>query len=243
MRLDLTKYDATIALSVVRGLSRRVSDGLTLLVLVPLLAFFARAWLAALPDDLRELGAFAAASLMATLLAKAVIERLWIHRTDGVLARYAQRPRDWIAYVVPLMLAGMAMGLSALALLGVIDPSGMVLGVCSGLLVGLLIPFVHEHVRRWWRRCVPKHFRSLAQTRFPLAKAAALSAAVGILSLLMPSKYYLDAIAVGLYGLGVILLTAPVDARVVRYMTLVGHGGASLLHHWYRSSLLCSVPR
>lgn len=209
-----------------------MSDGLTLLVLVPLLALFARAWLAALPDDLRELVAFCATSLFATLLAKALIERLWFHRTDGVLARDAQRADDGIAYLVPLALGGAATGLSVLAVLGLVDPTRMVLGVCSGLPAGALFPFLREQVHRWWRRFAPTGLRSLAHTRLSLTKAAALSVMVGILSLALPSAHYLDAIFIGVYGLGVILLTAQVDARVVRYMTLVGHEGASLLRHW-----------
>jgi hypothetical protein len=214
---------------------------LTLLVLVPLFTLFARAWLATLPDDLRELVAFGASSLFATILAKALIERLWFHRTDGVLAPLAQRTRDGIAYLGALMLAGIAMGVSAFALLGLLDPRGMVLGVCSGLPAGLLFPFVRERVRKWWRRLAPRSLRSLAHFQLPLAKAAALSVVVGILSLALPSEHYLGAIAIGFYGLGVILLTAPVDARVVRYMTLVGHGGASLLRHWLpiQIALLC----
>ena len=215
-----------------RGLSKRASDGLTLLVLVPLFALFARAWLATLPDDLRELVVFGGSSLFATILAKALIERLWFHRTDGVLAPLAQRTHDGIAFLGTLMSAGIVMGLSAFALIGLLDLRAMVLGVCSGLPAGLLFPFVREHVRKWWRRSAPRSLRSLMHFRFPLVKAAALSVVVGILSLLIPSQHYLNAMAVGAYGLSVILLTAPVDARVVRYMTLVGHGGASLLRRW-----------
>jgi len=215
---------------------------LTLLVLFPLLAFFARAWLAALPDDLRELAAFAAASLLATLLAKALIERLWFHRTEGVLARDAQQPRDGIAYVVPLLLVGLTMGLGALALLGLVDPGGMVLGVCSGLPAGALLPLVREHLRRWWRRSAPRLLPSVSKARLSLARAAALSVGVGIVSLIMPHRFYLDTIAIGIYALAVILLTAPVDARVVRYMTLVGHGSASLLRQWVPIQLALLWP-
>ncbi|MBA4051518.1 MAG: hypothetical protein C0472_06430 [Erythrobacter sp.] len=219
-----------------------MSDGLTLLVLVPLLALFARAWLAALPDDLREMVVFGATSLFATLLAKALIERLWFHRTDGVLARDAQRVDDGIAYFVPLALAVAALGLSVLAVLGLVDPPGMVLGVCSGLPAGVLFPFLREHVHRWWRRFAPTGLRSLAHTRLSLTKAAALSVMVGIVSLALPSADYLDAIFTGVYGLGVILLMAQVDARVVRYMTLVGHEGASLLRHWLPLQLCLLGP-
>ena len=219
-----------------------MSDGLTLLVLVPLLALFARAWLAALPDDLRELVVFGATSLFATLLAKALIERLWFHRTDGVLARDAQRADDGIAYFVPLALAGAALGLSVLAVLGLVDPPGMVLGVCSGLPAGALFPFLREHVRRWWRRFAPTGLRSLAQIRLSLPKAAALSVMVGMVSLALPSAHCLDAVFIGVYALGVILLTAQVDARVVRYMTLVGHEGASLLRHWLPLQLCLLGP-
>lgn len=242
MRLALAKHDAAIVLSALRRLRGRVLDGLTLLVLVPLLALFARASLARLPEDLREMGAFAAASLLATVLGKALIERLWFHRSDGVLARHAQQPRDGIAFLVPLFLVGLAVGLGALAVLGLIDPGGMVLGVCSGLPAGVLFPFVQEYVRRWWHRAAPKGLRSLTRTRPSLTRAAALSVGAGIICLLMPSRFYLDAIATGLYALAVILLTAPVDARVVRYMTLVGHGGASLLRHWLPIQLALTGP-
>ncbi|MDC8753844.1 hypothetical protein OIK40_04215 [Erythrobacter sp. sf7] len=185
-----------------------------------------------MPEDLRELVGFGGASLFATILAKALIERLWFHRTDGVLARDAQRARDGIAFLGTLMLAGVAMGLGAFALLGLVDPSGIVLGVLSGLPAGLLFPFVREYVRKWWRRFGPRSLRSLGRFRLSLIKAATLSVVVGILGLLMPSKHYLDAIVIGVFGLSVILLTGSVNARVVRYMTLVGHSGASLLRHW-----------
>jgi hypothetical protein len=224
-----------------RNLRGRVIDGLTLLVLVPLLALFARAWLAGLPDDHRDIVAFAAAPLLAILLAKALIERLWFHRMDGIVASYAQRPREGIAFVT-LLLGGIAIGLGALSLLGFVDPGGMVLGVCSGLPAGLLFPFLREHVRRWWRRVAPKPLLSLSRTRPLLTRAAALSLGVGIVSLIMPSRFYLDSIATGCYALAVILLTAPVDARVVRYMTLVGHDGASLLRHWLPIQLALLWP-
>ena len=242
MRLALAKHDAAIALSALWGLRVRVLDGLTLLVLVPLLALFARASLARLPDDLREMGAFAAASLLATVLGKALIERLWFHRSDGVLARHAQQPRDGIAFVAPLFLVGLAMGFGALAVLDLVDPGGMVLGVCSGLPAGMLFPFVREHMRRWWHRIAPKGLRSLTQTRLSLTRAAALSVGAGIICLLMPSEFSLDTIATGFYTLAVILLTAPVDARVVCYMTLVGHDGASLLRHWLPIQLALTGP-
>lgn len=242
MRFALAKHDAAIALSVGRELRGRVIDALTLLVLLPLLALFARAWLAGLPDDHRDIGAFAAASLLATLLAKALVERLWFHRLDGVVASYAQRPREGIAFIVPLLLGGIAIGVGALALLGLVDPGGMVLGVCSGLPAGMLFPFVREHVRSWWRRLATKHLLSLTRTSLSPARAAALSVGVGILCLIMPSRVYLDTIATGFYTLAVILLTAPVDARVVRYMTLVGHGGTSLLRHWLPIQLALTWP-
>lgn len=225
-----------------RELRGRMIDGLTLLVLVPLLALFARAWLAKLPDDHREMGAFAGASLLTALLAKALIERLWFHRTDGILSRDSQRPREWIAFVAPLLLGGIAIGVSALSLLGLVDPGAMALGVCSGLPAGLLFPFVREHVRRWWRRFATRHLRSLTRARLSLARAAALSVGVGIVGLIMTSRFYLDSIATGFYALAVILLTAPVDVRVVRYMTLVGHDGASLLRHWLPIQLALLWP-
>lgn len=242
MRFALVKHDVAIASSVAQGLRGRVGDGLTLLVLVPLFALVARAWFAALPEELAKLVAFGGTSLFTTVLAKALIERLWFHRMDGVLASDAQRVHDGIKYVMPLMFAGIAIGLSSLVLLGLGDPGGMMIGICSGLPAGLLFPFVREHVHRWWRRFAPRGLRSLTHTGLSPTNAAILSVVVGILSLALPSAHHLNAVAIGVYGLGVILLTAPVDARIVRYMTLVGHEGASLLRRWLPVQLALLGP-
>lgn len=241
-RFILFRYEVAVALAMVRRLSGRARDWLTLIVLVPLLAFIARAWLAALPDGLRDLVAFGAALSIATLLSKALIERIRFHRVDGVLARDAQRPRDGVNYFVPLLFAGIVSGLASLVVLDLADPRNLLLGLCSGLPVGLLLPFVQERVRRWWRRIGPKRLECLAQSRFAMAAAAALSVMCASLVVALPSANHLDTIIVGAFGLTVILLTAPVSDEIVRYMTLMGHTSLSLLRYWLPIQLALLWP-
>lgn len=240
MRLALIKYEAAIAIAFARGLSRRARDILTLLVAVPLLALFARAWIATLPGDLRQLVVLCGFTLFATVLAKALVERLWYHRTQGVLARDAQRREDGIAYVLPLLLGGIACGFGVLSLLGFIAAESAVWAVCMGVPSGLLFPFVRDLVLNGWHRLASLRLRLLTHGRLSLTKAAALSAGVGMVSLAVPAAHHFDAVSIALYAVGVVLLTGSVDSRVVRYMTLVGHGSASLLRHWlpYQLALL-----
>ncbi|WDA41282.1 hypothetical protein [Erythrobacter sp. BLCC-B19] len=205
---------------------------MTLLAVLPLLVLFARAWIATLPGDLRQLVAVSGFWLLATIVANALVERLWFHRTEGILARDAQRCQDGIAYVLPLLLGGIAAAFGILALLGLFAADSVVWAGCTGVSAGLLLPFVRVHMRNGWSRFAPLRLRLLTHQQLSLTAAAALSAGVGIVSLAIPSAHHLDAVAVALYAVGVVLLTGAVDARVVRYMTLVGHGSASLLGHW-----------
>lgn len=242
LRFALLKHDVAVAVAVLHELSRRTKDRLTLFVIMPLLALIARAWFAPLAEEMRELVAFGAASLLTALLAQALIERLWFHRTDGILARCAQRPREGIDYFVPLMLAGIIMELATLAVLDLVDLRGTILGMCAGLSAGLLLPFVLKHSRRSWYLFTTRRLRPFAGARFSTAKAAVLSLGAAASIIIAPSANHLDIIVMGAYLLIVILLAGTVNAEVVRYMTLVGHTGPTLLRHWLPIQLALLWP-
>ncbi|MDG5488050.1 hypothetical protein NYR55_05370 [Sphingomonas sp. BGYR3] len=225
----LIKHDVAIALAVVPKLFRRIDDWLTVMVAVPLLALIARVAVGGLPSDRRSMLGVAITALIAAGVAKLLIERLRFHRADGVLAHEAQRLRARVGYAVSLTLGAFVMAIATLAVLGLFDENGILIGGCIGLSVGVLLPLVQAHGHRLRGRIA-----SPGLHRFPRAwiAAAAVSVGVGVGSVFIPSSHDLNAIVIISYALGVLALTARVDAEVVRFMTLVGHGGLSLLRHW-----------
>ena len=236
------RYEAAIAASSIRGLSRRIGDGLTLLIAIPVLAFVARANITALPDGMRWLVGYGISWLFAMFLAKALIERWCFHRTDGVLARDSQRTEEAIAYLLPLTLVGLTIGIGGSAVLGLFDSTVIMLGVCSGLPTGMLLPWVDEHVRRAWHRVAFGGIRFNTRAWASLGTAAVVSGAIGVISCLMPSARHIDALVTGAYVVIVLLLTASIDAQVVRYMTLMGCSTSSLLCNWLPLQIALLLP-
>lgn len=219
-----------------------MGDLLTVLVILPLLALIARAWLSRLPDDHREIVAFGASFLITAVLAKVLLERVWFHQTDGALAHFAHRSDEWFSFILPLLVAGLLVGFTGMIVMGILHPLAGALGICSGLAIGLAIPFVLEWARQRLQRFTPKSgFVLLRHKHAPMIGAAG-SAAIGTVCAFLPQENYLDAIVAGGYGLAIMLLTGPVDASAVRYMTVVGHSSASLLRHWLPIQLALLLP-
>ena len=219
-----------------------MSDCLTLLIAVPVLTLVARAKIAELPDNTRWLVGYGISWLFAVFLAKALIQRWRFHRADGVLGRQSQRLTAAIAYLFPLTLIGLGAGISAIAILGLFDPSAAILGIGSGLPTGALLPWIDEHVRRVWHRVASETIRFNMRARPSLCIAAAASAVIGMTSLFVPSAHHIDALITGAYVLCVVLLTASVDARVVRYMTLMGRSASALLGYWLPLQIVLLSP-
>lgn len=243
MHFALVKHDAAIIRAAVRQLTKRTADVLTVLIGLPVLAILARAWLTGLPGELRQLVAYGASALIATIVAKTCLERVWFHQTEGVLARFAQRPGDWLCYIVPVLVAAILAGILGMVAIGILDPIGTALGTSAGVAGGLAMPLVAERLRRWWRDVVPKRGFNLLRHRHALTISAAASAGIGAIAAWLPEDGHFGAILAGTYGLVVILLTGRVDAGTVRYMTLVGHSSTSMLRHWLliQLALLCPM--
>lgn len=242
MRFALLKHDAAIGKAAAQQIIARTADLLTVLIGLPLLALVARAWLKGLPDQLRELIAYGASALIATVIAKALLERVWFHRSEGALARFAQRSGEWLCYIGPLLGASILLGFSGMAAVGILSPGAAVLSASAGVIGGLAFPFVRERVLRWWRDITSqRRFNLIRHRRAPIIGAIA-AAVLGAIGAILPQGGYLDALWAGAYGLMVIALTGRVDAATVRYMTLVGLSPASLLRQWLPAQIFLIVP-
>lgn len=242
MPFALLKLDVAIAKAAARQIAKSTADLLTVLIGLPLLALVARAWLKGLPSELRDLIAHGASVLIATVIAKALLERVWFHQSDGMLARFAQRPGEWLFYIGPFLVAGILLGFLGLAAVGILNPGGAALGACAGVAGGLAFPFVRERVRRWWRDIIPKSGLDLVRHRRAPIISAVAAAVLGAIGAILPQGRYLDVLWAGAYGLLVIVLTGRVDAATVHYMTLMGHSPASLLKHWLPAQIMLLLP-
>lgn len=242
LRFALLKHDAAIGKAAAQQIIARTADLLTVLIGLPLLALVARAWLKGLPDQLRDLIAYGASALIATVIAKALLERVWFNRSEGVLARFSQRPGEWLCYIGPMLGAGILLGFFGLAAVGILNPGGAALGACAGVIGGLAFPFVRERVLRWWRDITSQRRLNLIRHRRAPIIGAIAAAVLGAIGAILPQDGYFGAISAGAYGLIVIALTGRVDAAKVRYMTLMGHSPASLLRQWLPAQVLLIVP-
>ena len=242
MRTAILSLDAAIAKATARQIAKSTADLLTVLIGLPLLVLVARASLKGLPSDHRDLIDFGASALIATVIANVLLERVWFHQSDGPLARFAQRPGDWLSYIVPLLSAGILLGFFGLAAVGILNPGGAALGTCAGVIGGLAFPFVHERVLRWWRDITSLRRLNLIRRRRASIIGAIAAAVLGAIGAILPQGGYLDALWAGAYGLMVIVLTGRVDAATVRYMTLMGHSPASLLRHWLPAQIMLLLP-
>jgi len=242
LRIAILRLDAAIAKATTRQIAKNIADMLTVLIGLPLLVLVARASLKGMPRDHRDLIDCGASALIATVIAKALLERVWFHQSDGPLARFAQRPGDWLSYIVPLLLAGIMLGFFGLAAVGILNPGGAALGTCAGVIGGLAFPFVRERVLRWWRDITSQRRLNLNRHRRAPIIGAVVAAALGAIGAILPQGEYLDALWAGAYGLMVIALTGRVDAATVRYMTQMGHSPASLLRHWLPAQVMFLLP-
>jgi hypothetical protein len=242
LRFAILRLDVAIAKAAARQIAKSTTDLLTVLIGLPLLALVARAWLKGLPSDHHDLIDYGASALIATVIAKALLERVWFHQSDGPLARFAQRPGDWLSYITPLLIAGILLGFSGLGAVGILNPTGAALGACAGVIGGLAFPFVRERVLCWWRDIIPKRGLNLIRHRRATTIGAIAATLLGAIGATLPQGGYLDALWAGAYGLLVIVLTGRVDAATVHYMTLMGHSPASLLRHWLPAQIMFLLP-
>lgn len=242
LHLGLVKHDTAIVKAEVRRLTKRTGDFLIVLIGMPLVALNARAWLSGLPSNQSDLVAYGVGAVIATLTSKALLERVWFHQSEGVLAHFAQKPSEWLSYMLPVMVAGILVSLSGMAAVGILHLECAMLGIGSGIPTGLAIPIVRERVRRWWRDITPKRGPDLLRHQHALIFSAVVSAAIGAICAFLPQEGYFGAISMGGYGLAVILLTGRVDASTVCYMTLMGHSSTSLLRHWLPIQFALLLP-
>ena len=241
MRLALLMHDAEIAAALAGQVIRRGRDLLTVLATLPILALFARAWLGELPVERYDIIAGVAAFLIVAGLARALVERLEYHRTEGALAHFAQRRADVAGYLVPMLVAGLTLLLGGVWALGGPTGASVAIGIAGGVAVGLLSPLVMRRMARMQTGFVPLAALSI-RPRYRLPLACAVSATAGAACTQLPSANHVDAIVASAYALVVAMLSGRVDAGVVRYIAMVGRSTAELLLRWLPLQLALLVP-
>ena len=242
MILALLKHDAKIAKAGMRDLSRRAGDLLLVVIGFPFIALIAHASFDGVAEAQRKILAYGVSAFMAMFLSKSLLERVWFHQTEGALARFAQRPDEWLGLVLPLLMAGILVGISGMAAIGILHFESAILGTCSGVIAGLTIPFLRQRVRRWWRALFPKRGFDLLRHRHASKIGVSVSSVAGVICAMLPQEDYIDAIVSGVLGLAVVLLTGRVDASVVGYMALMGHSSVSSIRSWLPIQLALLVP-
>jgi len=241
LRFALLRHDAAIAGALARQVAERWRDLLTLLVALPILALFARVWLAQLVVDRREIIVGVAGFVIAATLAKAVAERLDYHRTEGALAHHAQRSSVPLSFVLPLLAGGLAILLAGMASIAGLPSISLAGWIAAGTALGLLLAVAANFVPRFMAGPMPTPPRMLGHRR-EMGLVAVFSAAVGLAGALLPSQNHLDGLVAGGYALAVVVLAGQVDATAVRYMTMVGHSAATMLRKSLTIQLALLVP-
>lgn len=242
LRFTLIKHDFAIGIAALRQLMSRTGDMIAVLVIIPLLAIIARGWSGELSTSHREIIAFGVSALMTFALAKGLLERVRFHQTEGVLAHFAQRSDEWLSYALPLFIAGLFLHVTGMAVVNILHPFYMALGILSGVVVGLSIPFLREPVVRWWRNIAQNRRRILHRHQHALFFGAGGSALIGVICVFLPEKNDVDAFVTVGYGVAVALLTGQVNVAIVRYLTLVRPSAMSLLHYWLPIQLALLLP-
>lgn len=242
MRLTLLRHDGAVIAALSRDLIRRRGDLATIVLVVPLLALIARGWVAEMPTERRELIAWGAGFLLAAMLTQSLVERVGFHRTEGAVAHDAQRPAEWSSLVLPLLLAGIVGGLGAIMAIGIALAASWATATGVGIVAGLAMPFTRQRAAAWWRGRRSSAVVGWPDHRWSLWIGVATGTIVGGMCALLPDEDHLDAIVVGGYALGVIILTARVDADTVRYMAVVGRSVGSTLRQWLPVQLALLLP-
>ncbi|NCP18406.1 MAG: hypothetical protein GW855_04505 [Erythrobacter sp.] len=241
MRFALVRHDAAIAAALARQVARRWRDLLTVLIVLPILALFARAWLAELPVERREIITGIAGFLIAAAVAKTLMSRIAYHRTDGVIAHFAQRSADALCYIPLLLAGGLAVLFAGLFAVTGLASVGPAIGMGAGVAVGMLAAFSGDRFGPSTIGLAPGRARAFQQ-RHGLAIGAVVSGTAGLVCALLPSANHLDAIVAGGYALAVVILTGQVDATAVRYMAMVGNSSMELLRKWLPLPIVLLVP-
>lgn len=241
MRFALLDHERAVAASLVRQLTRRWRDLLTVLLVLPLAALFLRAWLADLPPHFRDLALCVAVFLMGATLFKSLLDRIVFHRTEGALAQFAQRRTDAFGYIAPLLAAGLiALVGGIFAIAGQVS-GWAVLAIFAGLATGLLASLAHDRIGAAALGRTPDAPRLLEQEH-GLALAGIVSVAMGLFCALLPPENQLNAFVVGGYALIVAILTGRVEPASVRYMAMVGMSATELLRRYVPLQIALLMP-
>ena len=242
MRCDLIKLDVLILIAGARRLAKHKKDLLFIIGAPPIFAFIIGSLLNDLLGQHRVILTYAISALVAMVLSKTLLERIFFQQTDGFMAHYALEIRAWLTYLLIFSVIGIVIGFIGSAAINIIHPASAMLGTCTGLVVGLTVLFLREPARQIWSNIVPDTRLDMLRHSDTPYIAAMVPVLVGIICIFLPQQDHFSGVAVGGYGMVVILLTGRLDFGTVRYMTLVGHSSVSLMRNWTPIQLWLLLP-
>lgn len=222
-RHALLRHELRIVDAGSRAILRRPLDLATLAIAIPIALYGARSWLADKPDETRLAQAFAVGGLTAFFALRALRKRVAYHRHDGIMAAGAQTRRERLGLILPLLGAAMAFAFTTLVIIEAKAYPVWLAGSAIGIMAALGWPHVLSCLQR-----ISAHIRRIARVRIPERHAGLAipmaGAAFGLLCAALPIDLAMrtGAAAAGVALAGVFL--AQIDAAVVRYETMLGHG-------------------
>lgn len=221
-RFALLRHEREIVLAGLRAVLRNRLDLCTVLIALPVLLLVLRAWSSGHSAQLLALQAFAAGLVVAFYAANSLLQRCEYHRTDGILAEYAQRPVERLRLALPLFAAAAAASFSYLAVVNANRPAlwlaGTVLGAAAGLAWGHIGRVLRE-ARKHLLHFPPLHRGTSRRIQGSLVAAGTVS---GLACAFLPLGEVARMIAVTAISAAIGVTFGAIDGAAIRYMTMVG---------------------
>lgn len=228
-RYLLLRHELAIAVAGLRFLSHKPIDLLTVLICLPVFIFILQAWTAGQPDQLLQVQAAAIGFFAAFYSARGLLARDAYHRTDGIVARQAQRAGERLGWALPLFGAAVVPGFAYLAIVNAARPMlwlvATLLGAGAAAALSAIARVLRERrpaLSPWLR---PGHLRSPRAWLALLATGAAL----GLTCTALPFEAAGLAIAAADVALVAVVALGRVDAMEVQYRTMVGNSSLVII--------------
>jgi hypothetical protein len=223
----LLRFDGTVVAAEQRTVLIRKRDALTVVVALPLLLAFARAWLADLPAERAQIVTLTLASLTSMVLVTGALARLREHQSHGPIAFVALQPGVGPWFLSAILMGGHLVMASAATVVGVASVAEWTIGAIAGLVLAAAVVAVRTIIAERMRRepsfaaQVSLSLRSASR----VVSAGAFALGLGLAG--AAQLGWLDAPTIqgmsGVIALTVALIMGWVDHDQARFQLMIGH--------------------
>lgn len=236
----LIQHDLSLIRAELGKLAHRRADLLSVLLGLPCLFLFARAWANQLPAARTPWFVLTAACASVAMALVLLTARLAYHRADGIVASAAQQTQEQIHFAVLIGAGGALIGPLLALSLGLFAPVHWLIGMGLGLALGSGYVIMTPLVRRFLQRIALPTDIGLREIGRPLVVLGLTSVGLGLLSCILPREWAAGlAVTTGLLAMA---FTGKVDAEIVRFLSLTGHSSGSILRIHLTYQLVSLVP-